>query len=197
MSPSRVPIQSPYANDGRYHTQDLPSGNQTKGITHAIMAFAKSDLFNSNSTPEYKPFESVKDMRARFEPDTKVMVALGGWGDTEGFGKGAESDESRERYAKNVAAVIEDGGFDGAGMSPVSCPLCVPCVPCAMGYDMMLRKQTSTGNTPAATARTTRTSPTQKKPTKSTNSRNSSRPSARPCPRTSSSPSRHPVSAAI
>lgn len=82
------------------------------------MAFAKSDLFNSNSTPEYNPFESVKEMRARFEPDTKVLVALGGWGDTEGFGEGSKDDESRERYAKNVAAVVKDGGFDGVGMSP-------------------------------------------------------------------------------
>ena len=81
------------------------------------MAFAKSDLFNSESTPEYKPFESVKDMRARFEPDTKVLVALGGWGDTEGFGEGSKDDESREQYAKNVAAVVKDGGFDGVGMS--------------------------------------------------------------------------------
>ena len=126
MSPSFCP--DPYIRGtdaelrltiNRYHTKDLPSGgNLTKGITHAVMAFAKSDLFNSESTPEYNPFESVKDMRARFEPDTKVLVALGGWGDTEGFGEGSKDDESREQYAKNVAAVVKDGGFDGVGMSP-------------------------------------------------------------------------------
>lgn len=119
---SRPPLRGTMqngTNSTRYHIKGLPSGGDlTKGITHAVMAFAKSDLFNSNSTPEYNPFESVKEMRARFEPDTKVLVALGGWGDTEGFGEGSKDDESRERYAKNVAAVVKDGGFDGVGMSP-------------------------------------------------------------------------------
>lgn len=54
-------------------------------------------------------------MRQRFDPDTKVMVAVGGWGDTEGFGEGAKDEKSRERYARNLAKVVEESGFDGVG----------------------------------------------------------------------------------
>jgi chitinase len=61
------------------------------------------------------PFEPVETLRKRFGPDTKVMVAIGGWGDTKGFSEGAKDDASRARYAKNVATMIEDLGIDGVG----------------------------------------------------------------------------------
>ncbi|OJJ84300.1 uncharacterized protein ASPGLDRAFT_47153 [Aspergillus glaucus CBS 516.65] len=77
------------------------------------MGFAKSDLFNSQSTPHYEPFEPVSTMRDRFSSDTKVLFAIGGWGDTEGFAAGAKDDTSRQQYAKNVAAVVKENGFDG------------------------------------------------------------------------------------
>lgn len=99
----------------RYHTKNLPSSNQTAGITHAIMAFAKSTLFNSESPKSFEPFEPVSKMRSRFPKDTKVMIALGGWGDTSGFSEGAKTEESRNRYAKNVAAMLKDQDFDGVG----------------------------------------------------------------------------------
>lgn len=43
------------------------------------------------------------------------MIALGGWGDTSGFSEGAKTEESRNRYAKNVAAMLKDQDFDGVG----------------------------------------------------------------------------------
>lgn len=54
-------------------------------------------------------------MRKRFGPDTKVMIAIGGWGDTSGFSDGAKDEKTRERYAKNVASMLESTGFDGVG----------------------------------------------------------------------------------
>lgn len=54
-------------------------------------------------------------MRKRFSSDTKLMIAIGGWGDTAGFSEGAKDDASRERYAKNVAAMLDSNGFDGVG----------------------------------------------------------------------------------
>ncbi|RJE21904.1 chitinase [Aspergillus sclerotialis] len=77
------------------------------------MAFAKSTLFNSDSPQSFTPFEPVSKMRSRFSKDTKVMIALGGWGDTSGFSEGAKTEESRNRYAKNVAAMLKDQDFDG------------------------------------------------------------------------------------
>lgn len=79
------------------------------------MAFAPSKLFNSDSTPSFEPFESPETMRKRFSPDTKLTIAIGGWGDTSGFSEGAKDDASRERYAKNVAAMLDANGFDGVG----------------------------------------------------------------------------------
>lgn len=78
-----------------------------------MVGFAKSDSFNAESAPTYKPFEPVESLRERFEPDTKVMFAIGGWGDTKGFGNAIKDEKTIEQYAKNVAAVVQDGGFDG------------------------------------------------------------------------------------
>ncbi|KAL4805588.1 glycoside hydrolase superfamily [Aspergillus unguis] len=97
----------------QYHTQGLPGTDKTQDITHAIMGFAKSTDFNTDSPPAFQPFEPVETMRNRFAPDTKVMIAIGGWGDTSGFSAGAKDEGSRERYAKNVAAMLDSSGFDG------------------------------------------------------------------------------------
>lgn len=99
----------------RWHVTDLPGTNQTQGIDHAIMAFAPTKLFNSDSPPSFKPFESPDSMRKRFSPNTKLMIAIGGWGDTAGFSAGAKDDTTRERFAKNVASMLDDNGFDGVG----------------------------------------------------------------------------------
>jgi chitinase len=99
----------------RYHTTDLPGSNQTALIDHAIMAFAPTKLFNSDSPASFTPFEPVDTMRKRFGPDTKVMIAIGGWGDTAGFSDGAKDDASRKRFAKNVAAMLDANNFDGVG----------------------------------------------------------------------------------
>lgn len=79
------------------------------------MGFAASKLFNSDSPEAYKPFESPETMRKRFSPDTKLMIAIGGWGDTAGFSEGAKDEASRTRYAKNVASMLDEHGFDGVG----------------------------------------------------------------------------------
>lgn len=79
------------------------------------MAFAPTTLFNSDSAPSFTPFESPDTMRKRFGPDTKLMIAIGGWGDTSGFSDGAKDDTSRARFAKNVASMLDANGFDGVG----------------------------------------------------------------------------------
>ncbi|KAL6237056.1 hypothetical protein BDW75DRAFT_249527 [Aspergillus navahoensis] len=96
-----------------WHVNGLPGSNQTQGITHAIMAFAKSTDFTADSPAAFQPFEPVSTFRNRFSPETKVMIAIGGWGDSAGFSAGAKDEASRERYAKNVAAMLDSTGFDG------------------------------------------------------------------------------------
>ncbi|BAE63426.1 hypothetical protein AFCA_010084 [Aspergillus flavus] len=96
-----------------YHTQGLPDSSGTAGISHAVMGFAKSTLFNSDSPQSWKPFEPIDTMRKRFSSDTKLLVAIGGWGDTSGFSEGAKDEASRARYAKNVKAMVDEHGLDG------------------------------------------------------------------------------------
>ncbi|KAL2831143.1 glycoside hydrolase superfamily [Aspergillus cavernicola] len=97
----------------QYHPKGLPGKDQTQEITHAIMGFAASTLFNSSSPQPYKPFEPVLTMRNRFSPNTKLLIAIGGWGDSAGFSDGAKDAASRDQYAKNVAAMLDSVGFDG------------------------------------------------------------------------------------
>ncbi|KAJ5422198.1 Glycoside hydrolase superfamily [Penicillium cf. griseofulvum] len=96
-----------------WHVTALPGKDKTEGVDYAIMSFAASKLFNSDPPEAYKPFEAPATMRNRFSPNTKLMVAIGGWGDTAGFSEGAKDEASRTRYAKNVAAMLDAHGFDG------------------------------------------------------------------------------------
>lgn len=87
-----------------------PPKEVTGGITHVITAFAPSTVFNWGTS--YTPFMPLASIRALFDPDTKVCMAIGGWGDTEGFGVGAATEASRKIYADNVAATVSALGYD-------------------------------------------------------------------------------------
>lgn len=99
-------------NQFRYYLTTFPDKNVAAGIDTVIMTFANSSLFN-NPAGNYTPFEPVSTMRARFAQPVKVLMAIGGWGDTIGFGIGTATPESRAAYAKNVADTVERLGFDG------------------------------------------------------------------------------------
>ncbi|KAI9149121.1 putative chitinase 3 [Paramyrothecium foliicola] len=92
----------------------VPSPNLSSGITHVILAFMQSDIFNVDQTPTKFPlFTTVDHVRTQFLPDTKVTVAIGGWGDSKGFEEGARSETSRKRWAKQVKAMVDMTGADG------------------------------------------------------------------------------------
>lgn len=82
------------------------------------MGFANSSLFSSNPAGQYTPFQPISSIRSRFANGTKVMIAIGGWGDTAGFSEGAKDEASRTLYARNVAAMLDGVGADGVGMAP-------------------------------------------------------------------------------
>lgn len=91
----------------------IPPGNVVTDITHVILAFMGSDVFNSEQTPVNFPlFTTVGSIRAKFEPKTKVCVAIGGWGDI-GFEDAARNKTSRARWARNVRAMVDVTGADG------------------------------------------------------------------------------------
>ncbi|KAI1363294.1 glycoside hydrolase family 18 protein [Xylaria arbuscula] len=83
-------------------------------ITHVALAFMNSHTFNRKEESSSWPiFMSVEEARSEFEPGTKIMVAIGGWGDTAGFDVAARTEESRDRFARNVACMVRDTGADG------------------------------------------------------------------------------------
>jgi chitinase len=96
----------------QYHTTTLPPKDVTAGITHVIMAFASSSLFIGNTSGPYTPFMPVNDVRAMFDANVKVGIAIGGWGDTAGFSAGAKTDASRLEFALKVAAMANNNTFD-------------------------------------------------------------------------------------
>jgi sugar phosphate isomerase/epimerase len=92
----------------------VPEYRLTKHITHVALAFLNSNLFNDDQPPEEWPiFATPDDLRDKFHPGTKFIVAVGGWGDTAGFDVAARDEASRERWARNVARMVEELGADG------------------------------------------------------------------------------------
>ncbi|POS84888.1 hypothetical protein EPUL_003825 [Erysiphe pulchra] len=96
----------------QYHI-GAPNNTITAGIDHVIVAFANSSLFTTSPAGLYQPFENITTIRSYFDPGTKVLISIGGWGDTHGFGEGAATDESRKLFAANVALLCDQYGFDG------------------------------------------------------------------------------------
>jgi chitinase len=93
-----------------WHTE-APSADVLSKVTHITTAFATSTTFNSGSS--FTPFETVQNIKSTYGSDKKVIIAIGGWGDTSGFSNGAENNGTRATYAKNVAAMLESTGADG------------------------------------------------------------------------------------
>lgn len=96
----------------QYHTSDLPNKTVTAGINYVITAFANSSLFAAEPAGVYAPFMPLDEVRALFDDDVKVCMAIGGWADTAGFSEGAKTEKSRKKYAKNVAATVKRLGYD-------------------------------------------------------------------------------------
>lgn len=70
-------------------------------------------LFNQHQPASWPLFTTVEKVRSELAPGTKVMVAIGGWGDTEGFSEGARTEEGRKLFAENVGRMVEAVGADG------------------------------------------------------------------------------------
>ena len=58
-------------------------------------------------------FTTVEKARSKFAPSTAIMVAIGGWGDVEGFEVAAKTQSGRELFAKNVKKMVDETGADG------------------------------------------------------------------------------------
>ena len=68
---------------------------------------------------------SVSKIRASFFSRVDVCMSIGGPGDTDGFSQGAATNESRALFARNVAATLDQHGYDCLGELALSRRSCV------------------------------------------------------------------------
>ncbi|KAI1825584.1 glycoside hydrolase family 18 protein [Xylaria intraflava] len=95
----------------QWHTT-LPQKSDTAGITHVITAFADPQLFNTNPAGTFTPFVDPNTLRASFDTNTKMCLAIGGWGFTAGYSAAQQTNDTMTLFAKNVAAVLDAHGYD-------------------------------------------------------------------------------------
>lgn len=102
-----------YVYQGHYkNASDVEVIDLTK-LTHVNYAFA---LVNDETyIPELQETEIlnlVREKKERENPDLKLMLSIGGWGD-KGFCYAAQNDASREKFAQTCLDLINEYGFDG------------------------------------------------------------------------------------
>jgi GH18 family chitinase len=93
----------------------FPAEIHLADVTHVALAFMKSSLFIGRRPSTWDLFTSVEDVRAKFPKNNKVavLVAIGGWGDTNGFSAACASQMGRRAFAENVKAMLDFTGADG------------------------------------------------------------------------------------
>lgn len=91
----------------------VPEPSLVSDISHVALAFMQSSIFNEAQPSVWPLFTTVSAVRSQFAKDTAILVAIGGWGDTEGFSKAAATEASRKLFAKNVKAMVDYTGADG------------------------------------------------------------------------------------
>jgi GH18 family chitinase len=96
----------------------VPEAALISDVTHVALAFMRAETFNEPGPSSFPLFTTVEEMRAKFAEGTEIMVAIGGWGDTESFSKAAATENSRKVFASNVARMVKETGADGNHVAP-------------------------------------------------------------------------------
>jgi len=72
-----------------------------------------SETFNDPTQKEWPLFTTIDKVRPKFAKGTIIQVAIGGWGNTDGFSTAAKTEESRSLFASNVKTMLDATGADG------------------------------------------------------------------------------------
>lgn len=73
----------------------------------------RAETFLDDERQVWPLFRSVASARDDFADGTKILVAIGGWGDPD-FAVAARNDTTRKAFAANIARMVETTGADGA-----------------------------------------------------------------------------------
>ena len=71
------------------------------------------ETFNQVEPSSWPLFTTVETARSQFSEGTAIMVAIGGWGNTEGFEIAAATETTRKLFAHNVKMMVDATGADG------------------------------------------------------------------------------------
>ena len=112
MSPVSLPSQLAYTGSQTRQHQVIPNPELVSEVTHVAIAFMPSSIFNEKGASKWPLFTTVEEVRPKFAEGTKIMIAIGGWGDT-GFSKATETVNTRRLFANNVKAMVDATGADG------------------------------------------------------------------------------------
>ena len=96
------------------------------GVDHVVLAFSPS-----NSTAKYTPFVSVADIKKDFGSQTKVMIAIGGWGDTWWYEQ-IKDQGTINQFALDISTMLNSTGADGVGK---------PSIPSSLGHRRLTRSR--------------------------------------------------------
>jgi GH18 family chitinase len=91
----------------------VPEQSLVANITDVALAFMRSNTFNVPEQHDWPLFTTIDEVRSKFAKGTIVQVAIGGWGDTDGFSTAAKTEGSRKLFASNVKAMLDTTGADG------------------------------------------------------------------------------------
>lgn len=86
-------------------------------ITHVTLAFMPSSRFNVVNNTDWSFFATVEEVRTKFADGTAIMIAIGGWGDTDAFSYAAVNQDRREVFARNIKNMLDHTGADGRWQS--------------------------------------------------------------------------------
>lgn len=68
----------------------------------------------ANNTAAFQPKVPISTIRSEFE-NAKVMIAVGGWGDTIGFSQAAKDETAIQKFANDIKTMLATTGADGVG----------------------------------------------------------------------------------
>jgi GH18 family chitinase len=100
----------------------VPEKSMVKNITHVALAFMRSETFNTPNQTEWPLFTTIDEVRPKFAEGTAIQVAIGGWGNTDGFSAAAKTPENRSLFANNVKNMLDATGADGTFLPPSLSP---------------------------------------------------------------------------
>ena len=80
-------------------------------VTHVNHAFAWPD--NDGNILHYDNMISQSITGAVHDNNAKILLSLGGWGNSWGFASSTETEEARAIFIDNIISICENNNYDG------------------------------------------------------------------------------------